>query len=408
MDIGKIIKFYREKSGMTQVQLGKGICSVTHISKIELGQTHCSNEIITLLAKRLNINIETEIKTIKATNLRLEQWLEALIMQWDQEIETIKQELERSDHIAISGRLTFYKLLKARYYLLHEENDRAGDILSDIRSQDTLLSPFEDNFKKHVLGILHLRNQEYVKAIDSLKSIHNDEYNNSEYYYHLAVAYDNNNGKHMAYSYAVKALKYFKKTNNFLKVIDSEMLLLILQSQETLHDFHDRLKKYNALIQTCELCNNTPRKATVLHNMAYEYFTRSDYKTAGGLYKQSMVLKEKESDKYLLSLEGYIQSCARGKLVSDEELLKDAMAGLHSAKRMNASLFIHLFNLTVLLINSDEETYVSYLKDHALPFFKLTGHIFLINRSQKELFYYYSKTEQLDQAVKVAHTVLEH
>ncbi|MGA5690182.1 hypothetical protein [Cytobacillus pseudoceanisediminis] len=32
---GKIIKFYREKTKLTQQQLGEGICSDTHVSKIE-------------------------------------------------------------------------------------------------------------------------------------------------------------------------------------------------------------------------------------------------------------------------------------------------------------------------------------------------------------------------------------
>ncbi|WP_420491563.1 helix-turn-helix domain-containing protein, partial [Neobacillus drentensis] len=49
---GKIIKFYREKYKLTQEELGKNICSITHISKIECGQTTFATEIISLLSKR--------------------------------------------------------------------------------------------------------------------------------------------------------------------------------------------------------------------------------------------------------------------------------------------------------------------------------------------------------------------
>lgn len=59
---GKIIKFYREKYKLTQEQLGKDICSITHISKIECNQTTFATEIIALICKRLGINMETEIK----------------------------------------------------------------------------------------------------------------------------------------------------------------------------------------------------------------------------------------------------------------------------------------------------------------------------------------------------------
>ncbi|MBB2481294.1 helix-turn-helix transcriptional regulator [Bacillus sp. APMAM] len=42
---GKIIKFYRESKGMTQKDLGDGICSNTHLSKIERGLTEVSKEL---------------------------------------------------------------------------------------------------------------------------------------------------------------------------------------------------------------------------------------------------------------------------------------------------------------------------------------------------------------------------
>ncbi|MCM3393700.1 helix-turn-helix transcriptional regulator [Cytobacillus pseudoceanisediminis] len=39
------MKFYREKAKLTQQQLGEGICSDTHVSKIERGITDYSPEI---------------------------------------------------------------------------------------------------------------------------------------------------------------------------------------------------------------------------------------------------------------------------------------------------------------------------------------------------------------------------
>ena len=64
MHEGKIIKYYREKAKLTQEQLSKGVCSVTHISKNERGLTEYSPEIAILLSKRLNINIEQELTNL--------------------------------------------------------------------------------------------------------------------------------------------------------------------------------------------------------------------------------------------------------------------------------------------------------------------------------------------------------
>ena len=95
MDKGKIIKFYRQKAKLTQEQLGYGICSNTHVSKIEQGKTDYSSEITSLFSKRLGINIEEELMRYKNIKRLLHSWHDAMIRQRDEEIETIKNELEK-------------------------------------------------------------------------------------------------------------------------------------------------------------------------------------------------------------------------------------------------------------------------------------------------------------------------
>ncbi len=73
MDEGKIIKFYRQKAKLTQEELGNGICSVTHISKIERGLTEYSPEITILLSKRLQIVMEEELKSLVTLKSRFDE-----------------------------------------------------------------------------------------------------------------------------------------------------------------------------------------------------------------------------------------------------------------------------------------------------------------------------------------------
>ncbi|WP_163530039.1 helix-turn-helix domain-containing protein [Halobacillus ihumii] len=405
MNEGKIIKFYREQSGMTQEQLGRGICSVTHISKIELGQTHYSSEIVSLVAERLNINMEAEIDNFITVKQKLDRWLYAISLEREQEFEAIRNELADNPFIEISEYHCFYTLLLARYCLLKDKNDDACEIVRNINEKT--LPPYEFYLFKHVRGILLLKNQEYQQAVEILKSINNEIYKNPEYYYHLAIAYESNDAKHMAYTCAVEALQHFKETSNFLRIIDVEMLLLILKSQDKHHDFNERLRKYEALIQSCELCQTPGRKAKVLHNLAFEYYVREDFETAGRLYNQSMNLKKVNTGNYLLSLEGYIQSCVRGNLSYKGELLSLAENAVQAAEEMDAPLFTYLFNLIIYLIHHDHIKYYSYLSDHALPFFKQYGHVYLVKRSEKELFTYYSKIGQFKKAVALAQPVMK-
>ncbi|MBX4384500.1 hypothetical protein K4G98_28470, partial [Mycobacterium tuberculosis] len=75
---------------------------------------------------------------------------------------------------------------------------------------------------------------------------------NPEYYLNLASAYLAVNSKVMAYYYAEKSLQFFIKTNNFLKVIDAEMIMLMTRESEGHLDFQKIVEQYNALIHTCE------------------------------------------------------------------------------------------------------------------------------------------------------------
>ncbi|MEH7745509.1 helix-turn-helix transcriptional regulator [Neobacillus drentensis] len=272
---GKIIKFYREKIQMTQEQLGKGICSGTHISKIERLHTEYAPEIVTLLSERLEINIETEIIKLKNIKKRLHHWHDVIVMQLFEEMDLINQELEQEDLIQISDYINLYKLLRVRYLLMHNLTEEASDIIVEIQKKEQKLSSYEANLFKHVLGVYYLAKHENLKAIQALKSINDTDYINKEYTYHLAVAYHLNESPVMAYFFADKSRQFFKEINNYLRVIDAEMLMAIQVKDDG--DFNETIQKFESLIKSCELCHSPDRKAKVLHNLAFEYFRRKNY-----------------------------------------------------------------------------------------------------------------------------------
>ncbi|GAA0427727.1 hypothetical protein GCM10008934_16820 [Virgibacillus salarius] len=403
---GKIIKFYRERTGLTQEELGRDICSATHISKIELGQTHFSKDITELLAKRLNISMHEEIRTFKAIQQKLEKWHESIIMQQEEEADSLVAELEESELIYISDYNNLYKLLKARF-LLSKEND-PGTLKIIKKLQNQKLSPYESGLLYHIWGIYYIRKQEYLKAINALKSINSHTYQNTDYYYHLAISYYFNNTDLLAYSYAEKALHYFKSSNNFLRVIDTETLLLVIQNKHVQSNFTARLKKYESLIKSCELCHTVTRKAIVLHNLANDYFRMEDYQLAATLFKDAMKIKKVKSKKYLNSLEGYIQACIKGNLLTKDELVKLSKEGLAVSEELKELLYSYLFTLLLYKLQEKQEQYYSYLEEQALPFFRNYGHVYSVNVYEKELFFYYDKTNQLDKAVQLAHHMLSN
>jgi HTH-type transcriptional regulator, quorum sensing regulator NprR len=404
MNEGKIIKFYREKYKMTQEQLGKGICSGTHISKIERLHTEYAPEIITLLSERLGINIENEIIKLNNIKNRLNHWHDVIVMQLFEEMDLIHHELEQEELIQISDYIYLYKLLRVRYLLMHNKTEQALEIINEIQKKEHKLSTYEANLFKHVLGIYYIAKHENLKALQALKSINDTDYTNKEYTYYLAVAYHSIESPVMAYYYADKSRQFFKEINNYLRVIDAEMLMAIQVKDDG--DFKETIQRFESLIKSCELCHSPSRKAKVLHNLAFEYYRRKDYEPASFYYKESMLLKDNESSPYLLSLEGYIRSTYYGWLLPKDELLQLAIEGLERAQKKNEPLYINLFTLLSYLIQDKEQEYHQYLSDSSLPLFKKFGFVYLIKRSEKELFNYCVKQKQTRKALKIAQILI--
>ncbi|MFJ5761964.1 helix-turn-helix domain-containing protein [Neobacillus sp. NPDC093182] len=404
MNEGKIIKFYREKYKMTQEQLGKGICSGTHISKIERLHTEYAPEIITLLSKRLGINIETELIKLNNIKNRLNHWHDVIVMQLFDEMNLINHELEQEDFIQISDYINLYKLLRVRYLLMHNLTEEALQIINELQKKEPKLSSYETNLFKHVLGVYYLAKHENLKAIQVLKSINDTDYNNKEYTYHLAVAYHLNESPVMAYFFADKSRQFFKEINNYLRVIDAEMLMAIQVKDDG--DFKETIQRFKSLIKSCEICHSPDRKAKVLHNLAFEYFRRKNYELANKYYKESMSLKNSDSIPYSLSLEGYIRSAYYGSLLPKDELLQLTNEGLEKAQKNSELLYINLFTLLRYLIQNKEQEYHQYLSEYSLPLFKKFGFVYLVKRSEKELFNYCFNQKKTRRALKMAHTLI--
>lgn len=403
---GKIIKFYRQKANLTQEQLGYEICSNTHVSKIERGMTEYSSDVISLLSKRLGINIEEEIERYKNIKKHLSHWHDAMIKERDEEVERIKEELENEPLILISDYQILYGLLQARYHLQHQNHKQAHKIMKAIQNKHKHIPPYESNLLKHLFGIYYLSVGDVKKAFTFLVKINGEDYNNLEYYLTLATTHLAAGSKVMAYYYAEKSLKFFINSNNFLKVIDAEMIMLMTRDNDGHSHFQKKVREYYALIQNCDLCHAIDKKAQLLHNLAREYYNNNEYKSAKRLYEQSMDLKDEKTIHYLISLEGYIRSCLDGNLLSNSNLVKLTKRGLSIAREINENYHTINFRLLLYLINNDHDEYYKYLITDALPYYKMCGYGTLEQQYEKELFHYYLKSEETEKALKMAVEVM--
>src|SRR5699024_9776750 len=194
----------------------------------------------------------------------------------------------------------------------------------------------------------------------------------------------------------------FKEDNNLHGIVDAENLMIIQIESDNLRDFKVTEAQYRNLLRICDATNSMDNKGKLLHNFAYENLRRGKYHKAAMLYKQSMDLKEKESDIYLLSLEGYINSRYLGKLATKEELLLDIHEGLNIAKSLDMTLYIIVLTLHRYAILEKDAQYFKYIHKKALPFLKENGYTAVAKKYEKELFVHYHQTGQKDAALESA------
>ena len=402
MNAGRIIKFYREKANLTQEQLGKGICSATHVSKIERGLTEYASEITSLLVARLKIDKEKENMHLSSIKEKLDFWHEMIISQNMDAAFKVKEELKNNPLIHISDYENLYKLIQIKYHIKLNHVDEVQVLIKRLPKKIESMTLYEQNLHKHVLGIYYTMMSDHLKSVEILKSIDFEVYANSLAYYDLAIAYYYNKSPVLAYYYAEKALILFKEKNNFLGIIDTENLMLIQLESDHHRDFKETVEQYDNLIKICNLVNADDKKAKVLHNYAYEHLRRENYLKAEKLYLASMELKDKNTDYYLLSLEGYIRCGFEGELLSREKLLGHIHDGLEIAKNINETLFATILNLHKYAILEREAQYFRYIESKALPYFKMHGYIMLTQRYKKELFSYYTQNGEPEKALTLA------
>lgn len=401
---GQIIKFYRERQNMMQKDLGIGICSSTHISKIERGLTEVSKETINFLSERLGIDMEIEIKTYNGIDSILKKWHESIILKLKTKAKRIKKQLEAITLLQIPVIYRSYTLVLTRYYLLIGLDHQAKSLIAEMENWSDL-SPYENSMLLHIKGINSLMNKEFYKAISYFQGIDLTYYNNQEYYYHMAVAYHSLNSRVMAYYYAEKSLRFFTEIRSITRMIETEMLMLIQVEQDEYCESKDT--EYQRLIEMTENFGLDDLRATLTHNLAYQKVSQGEYEIASEYYNQSMEISDPHSEIYLAALEGYIKASTNQGLTSTEKLLQLVEKGIALSEEINETVFKHAFHLHKYNLQNDQEQYYYYLEKEAFPYFKKMAYVLMIEHYSIKLFDFHMKKGNVEEANKYAVYLVE-
>ncbi|MDQ0270071.1 helix-turn-helix domain-containing protein [Cytobacillus purgationiresistens] len=403
---GRIIKYYREKAKLTQKDIVQGICSITHISKIEREITEYSSEIVTLLCKRLQIDMKEEKSKFYLFGKKMEELQHQIILQNNLEIDRLKAELEKNPLKDSPDFYASYSLTFARYYLYIGNLEKANQYISDIHQGNRSLSIFEENFLKHNLGIYYFLTGRNKDCIRVLTNIDHEIYHQNEYYYHLAVAHYVINQNVQAYYYGEKAASYFHKTMNVHRMIDAETLLLVQLNAKSVANYIEIKERYEALFRLCDACGAAPRKAKAYHNFAYDLHKRQMYEKSHHYYLLALSLVEESDGIYLMFLENFIGNAYYGNILPAEELMTKVDRGLEISQKKTHALPSFHFTFYKYLLSGLKQQAFQLIENTILPYYRESGDTLMIEKNERLLFYYYAENGKTESALKLARNLI--
>ncbi|WP_417898227.1 helix-turn-helix transcriptional regulator [Bacillus haimaensis] len=409
MSLGMLIKFHREKKELTQEELGRGICSVTHISKIERGITQYSSEITSMISEKLGIHLENEMESLQKYERMLEQWHDSMIMQQVSEMDRLKTEIEKHSLFLIHTIKNKYTLLHARYLLHQGDLARANKLLDKMNNELKELNTYECNLLYHLLGMAKILSGNFKEALEYLLKINERDYYNQEFFHQIAISYLNLQLKVKAYYYSELALEHFRKTSNYKKVIDAETIKLISEGRNELWDFEELVARYHRLIAQCDMINEKTKKAALLSNLAYEYAFRGENKKAADFYKRTLELLEAtpRSPVYLNNLIGYIY-CSLQNDIADTDLAGLIEKGKQLSKMIEDHSSFMFFQMLNLLEKKEMGAYHEFIEKNIIPMLEKSGKIHQLRTYEKTMYEHYIEVGNHLKALEYANRLIKN
>ncbi|NBI29244.1 tetratricopeptide repeat protein [Chengkuizengella marina] len=304
MKLGERIYYNRIKKGMTQKELAAGVCSIPYLSKIENHNTEASDEIISLLFKKLGIQYTMKDEEFESKTLDLIQaWYEAIRSRNVEQIEETYQQC-KLDIINITNPtiINQYKLVDIRHCLYKQEFSRCLKLINELNDVEKLLSDHQQYMFYHFKGVYYYIKNDLNHVLSLLNKAHQISKKikllerDPHVYYTLSLTYSRLFHISDAIYYAKVALDYYQRDLDYERMIDTRIILII--NYIRLNQFDDALINLESSLRFAEKIKDKIRLGNIYHNFGYLYYKRNENKKALEYYLRALEYKNEDTESY--------------------------------------------------------------------------------------------------------------
>ncbi|MDQ0975033.1 transcriptional regulator with XRE-family HTH domain [Neobacillus niacini] len=367
MSIGKVIYYHRRKQNKTQEQLCQGICSVTHLSKIENNVKEANPKTLQLLCDRLQISLEDENKKSELVKHKLDMFYDAIERLHQDKATILYKELqEYKEYVHCTDMIYLYELYMLRYYLLLHDFSVFEESSRGIHKYISKFSPFEAYIWDLLQGIYYGKKEQFPQALLFLSRAENkaEEYQAkiTEYYYFRSALHGHLSHYSLSIHYAYKALHVFQQTNNLLRMVHVKMILAV----NFIHigEFEKGKEMLVHILSDAEMLQDTETKALSLHNLGFLYYRQGNLEESLNYYSQALQHKEKNSASYYITISYLAEALIS--FSQNEKAAKLLSEVLDSFQDQKSPRYIEL-KILYLEAAGTKKSLIHYLIKHGLP-----------------------------------------
>ncbi|MBS7531693.1 helix-turn-helix transcriptional regulator [Hazenella sp. IB182353] len=375
MEMGKVLKYYRLKRGLSQEEVAKSIVSPSYLSRIENNKTTVEKETLLLLFQRVGVEydkIQSDEEKIK--NI-LHLWEKNLLDNKKEECIQIDLKLHDLIHPFTNLQLqSEYHIKKVRTAIILDEYDDLDNSIKFINDCYETLSPRNRFFYFKHLGEYYWvmkrpgKAKEYFeKGLAEYSSIHLSELEQADLYFLYALVLYVFQKETLSFSYAQSALTIYQNNYKSRQCLKVHIHIGICFSNRG--DVHSAFTNFAKARTLAKEINDHEHLGVVYYNFAKTYLLKQELSLSIKYIKEAMKYKEQTTLSYFSSL--VLLLFVYKKNNNTRECLKELNYHLKIVEQLpQEDVVTKEFWFFYLLLNANEKELEIYVKKEFLPTLK--------------------------------------
>lgn len=374
MNIGSVIKYYRTKNNLTQLQLADGICSISHLSKIESNTYTPHESTIEALLAKMGAQFSKEIDKHHRLQRQLSDFIDCSL---HYDLENMRKQFKQleleNDYLQSTDLVNQFELYKFRYYIYEIDQplaERQKDLLERLQGSHTAPERWLHQFFLAIYYSMLNKNEKALGFLDILdKGIQSiPQKFEGEYYYQKARLLILLDRFEVSAYYAELAVQFYQLHYNYIRLLHAQLLLAINYTRRNLLVQASGI--YEVLKRNAQLTGQTELYHQTVYNYVELLKEKGEARQAYELLQEIRQNVPKDTKFYKAVLLSKIEAAIEAG-IDPSHLIEEVRTLIRLPEDEHFEIYVNYFEKR----NVSQPDLIAYSEDKMFPFFRKNGYI---------------------------------